>query len=303
MEHGLAVEDRLYALHERLHDGAWSHGPYASLRVCDPKPRHIHKAAIDDRVVHHAIVRVVEPIFDQGFIFDTWSCRTGKGTQAAMFRGHNLLENLARSSRETVWVLQGDIRKYFESVDHDLLKQALFRRIEDKHVRRLLENIIDSFSPGIPLGNFTSQLFANVYLDSFDHFVKEQLGCKTYLRYCDDFLLAHSSRDWLIYCASECEQFLDERLCLTLHPRKLMLRPFHQGIDWLGCVLYPGYRLLRPSTRRRLWKTIDARVRSRLSGSCDDLVFQSTLNSFHGFLKPAWQGDDQERLMVLTRCV
>lgn len=303
MEYGLAIEDRLYAIHERLRAGAWMHGPYTAMRVCDPKPRQIHKASLDDRVVHHAVIRVIEPLFDRGFVFDSWSCRKGKGTQAAMFRGHRLIENLARSSREKVWVLQGDIRKYFASVNHDLLIQALSRRVGDERAQCLLCNIIDSFSPGIPLGNLTSQLFANVYLDPFDHFVKERLGCKTYLRYCDDFLIAHASRDWLIYVASECERFLDERLYLALHPRKLSLRPFHQGIDWLGYVLYPGYRLLRPSTRRRLWRTSDARVRENLAAARGDRLLQSTIDSFYGFLKPAWHTDDQERLMALARVV
>ncbi len=302
-EFSYRLENNLFILHQRLKNGIWRHGRYETFYVCDPKLRKIHKASVSDRIVHHAIARVIEIVFDNSFIFDAWSCRKGKGTHAAVLRCQHQLERLSRNDSRKVWVLQCDIRKYFENINHSILFEAIERKIAESSALELIREVIESFSPGLPLGNLTSQLFANVYLNPFDHFIKERLRAPIYLRYCDDFLLAHSSRDWLLEQIAAIQDFLKTRLALLLHPNKIQLRPFHFGIDWLGYVLFPRYRIVRPRTRKRMWRRIRLVVNEYLSGTCSRQSLSSAFASYAGLLKYGWNNEDRKRLFYLLRCL
>lgn len=262
----LSLEDEIFALHEDLCSGSYEHGTYTSFYVCDPKRRHIHKPSVRDRLLHHAIFRVIEPVFDKSFIFDVWSCRTGKGTHAAIERFQRLAWKLSRNNTRTVWVFKLDIRKFFEEVNQERLIKILEGKIRDVQTMDLLRKIIGSFPKGIPLGNLTSQLFANIYLNPFDQFMKHQLRVRHYLRYCDDMLLFDIRQDYLSELLPKIQRFLLEELSLTLHPKKISLTKYHQGIDVLGYICYPHYRILRVKTQKRIFRRISKKNRSSYFG-------------------------------------
>ena len=298
------LELHIFQLHENLKSGLWKHGNYDSFIVCDPKARQIHKASVIDRIFHHAIVQLIEPIFDRTFIYDSWSCRTGKGTHKAVARLESLLQKLSKNNREEVWILKCDIRKYFQSVDQQILLKLIAKKITDPQLLNILKDIIYSFSPGLPLGNLTSQLFANVYLSPFDHFVKEKLHSPVYLRYCDDFILAHNNKEWLEAQIPVLADFLQKELLhLTLHPHKIHLRPWHWGMDWLGFGVYPDHRVVRHKTLKRFKKNIFKNVNDYLEGKIEYEDIQPVLGSYSGLLDFASEGDYKKRLLALWRCI
>jgi hypothetical protein len=208
-------------------------------------------------VVHHALYNVLAPIFEAAFVFDSYACRKGKGTHAAVDR----FTHLARRHR---YLLECDVCKYFPSIDHEILKGAIARKVKDGDVLWLVERIIDASNPqepvqewfrgddlfgpslrrrGLPLGNQTSQIFANVYLDAFDHWVCEILRPAGYVRYVDDFVLFHDDRAWLAEARERCRERL-AGLRLRLHPRKVVLSRVEDGTRFLGYRVFPGYRRL-----------------------------------------------------------
>lgn len=257
---GMEAEEQLIRLHRDLASGRYAHSPYIHFIVSDPKPRDIHKASVRDRVLHHAIHRVIEPIFEKRFIYDTYSSRKGKGTHRAVKRFEQLAWKLCRNRTRTVWVLQCDVRKFFASIDHTLLLAAVTRAVKDKHLLKLLSDIITSFSStpgtGIPLGNLTSQLFANIFLDPLDQYVKRVLHAPVYLRYADDILLAHTDRYQLLLWHDRIGQFLSVDRKLVIHSHKTTLRKWHQGIDFLGYVSFPTHRVIRTRTKHRLLRRL-----------------------------------------------
>ncbi|MBI5254196.1 hypothetical protein HY932_00195 [Candidatus Falkowbacteria bacterium] len=253
------LEDNIFALHKDLASGAYKHGKYVSFYVCDPKRRHIHKATVRDRVLHRAVVRVIEPIWERTFIFDSWSCRKDKGHHAAIRRFQRFGRSLSQNYTKTLWILKLDIRKFFELVNRDVLLKIVATKICDERLLSLLREIIDSFSPGLPLGNLTSQLFANIYLDRLDRFVKHGLKERGYIRYADDFIIMHTDKDVLRQCLLGIQRFLSEELQLNLHPLKIFLKTYSSGIDFLGYVCFPHFCVLRTKTKRRMLVRINAR--------------------------------------------
>lgn len=184
-----------------------------------------------------------------------------------------------------------------------MLLGSIARRVSEVSTLGLIKQIIESFEPGLPLGNLTSQLFANIYLDPFDHYIKEQLRLFLYARYCDDILLAHASRAELVRALNHIRRFLERRLHLTVHPQKIWLRPFRHGVDWLGYVLYPGYRVLRPCTRARMRRHIRRIVDEYLTGQCSQKLLRSTIVSYDGMVKYGWNGYDRQLLMKLLQSI
>jgi RNA-directed DNA polymerase len=252
------LEDRLFALREELASESYHHDPYKPFTIHDPKQRSIHKATVKDRVVHQALVNVIEPLFEKRFIFDSFSCRLGKGTHAAVDRLRTFLRQASSNNTRTVYALKCDIRKFFASVDHRILLSLIGRVIKDKRTIKLIEGIVGSFSmasaKGLPLGNLTSQLFANVYLHELDCFAKFNLREKYYIRYCDDFMILSESRGHLVELISRLGYFLDSRLSLGLHPKKVFIRSWLQGVDFLGYVLLSHATVIRTKTVRRMLK-------------------------------------------------
>ena len=268
----LRLEDNLFSLRDSLLSGEYRHDPYKPFTIYDPKQRRIHKATVKDRVVHQAIVNVIEPFFESRFIHDSYSCRIGKGTHAAVNRLRIFLRQASRNNTRTIYALKCDVRKFFASVDHRILMSLLERRVADVPTLILLQNIIESFSiadrRGIPLGNLTSQLFANIYLHEFDRYIKTDICQKYYLRYCDDFVVVGENRKDLSAITNDINIFLNRELSLSLHPKKLFIRTWKQGVDFLGYVLFPHATVVRTKTARRLLKRVNEDNISSYLGVC-----------------------------------
>lgn len=293
IEFAFNLENNIFTLHEKLKNFSYQHSNYISFRICDPKPRHIHKAKVCDRVLHHAIVRIIEPIFNKGFIFDSYSSRKGKGTHRAIKKCQQLAWKLSKNDTKTVWALKCDISKFFDSVNHEILLKLLSRKIKDKNLMDLLDKIIRSYSVrknssghcGIPLGNLTSQLFSNVYLNQLDQFVKRNLSEKCYVRYADDFIILSRDKTHLENLIPKLRNFLREDLKLLLHPKKIILKRWNNGIDFLGYNLFPHHIILRTKTKRRILKKIRKNFELILDGSNNAQFFQQSLQSYLGILK------------------
>ena len=269
------LERELYRLQSELQTQTYRPGPYYEFHVYEPKLRKISAAPYRDRVVHHALCNIIEPIFDPTFVFDSYACRKGKGT-------HKAVDRFTEFSRKNTYVLKCDIKKYFPSIDHEILKTLFRRKIRDPEVLWLLDLIVDSSNPqehvreyfegddlltplnrrrGIPIGNLTSQFFANIYLNGFDHFVKENLRCRYYIRYMDDFVVLETDKARLHQVKREMEGYLAQ-LRLKLHAHKCQVFPVKDGTDFLGYQVFPTHRRLRPSSVRR--------ARRRLRGLRED---------------------------------
>jgi len=239
----------------------YEHGSYHSFNISDPKPRTIHKASVKDRLLHHAIYRQLYPFFDKKFIADSYSCRIGKGTHKAIARFQRFFFKVSKNNTRTSWVLKCDIRKFFASIDQDILIEILKKHRLEPEVIELLETIIKSFNSGmpnkgLPLGNLTSQLLVNVYMNEFDQFVKHQLKQKYYIRYADDFVFLSDNKAELEHLIPKIKEFLETKLKLNLHPDKVYIKTFASGVDFLGWVNFPKHRVLRTATRRRVIKRI-----------------------------------------------
>ena len=254
---GRRLFDNIWDLHDSLSNKTYCHGGHSDFYVTDPKRRHIHKASVRDRLIHHAVYRQLYPFFDQTFIADSYSCRLNKGTHRALNRFRNFSYRVSCNNTRTCWVLKCDIRKFFDSIDHKLLCQILNSYIPDEDIRQLLGNIIVSYhtddlvSKGLPLGNLTSQLFANVYMNEFDQWVKHKLKAKYYVRYADDFVILGDSERDIKRLAFPIYVFLKERLKLDLHPEKVFIKTMTSGVDFLGWIHFPDHRILRKTTRHR----------------------------------------------------
>jgi len=253
-------------LHHELSAGTYQHGGYYHIKISDPKPRDIHKASVRDRLVHHALYRQLNLFFDRTFIADSYSCRLEKGTHKAMNRFRAFARQVSQNDTRTCWVLKCDIRKFFASIDHSALLRILRARIADERLLALLVNIIGSFcstcpTPGVghvglPLGNLTSQLLVNIYMNEFDQFVKHKLKAKYYVRYADDFAVLSHDRNHLLKTLSYMKVFLCDRLKLEMHPKKVSIETLAAGVDFLGWVHFPDHRVLRTSTKRRMFRTL-----------------------------------------------
>ena len=253
------LEENIFQLSRDLLDGSYHHGPYSAFMIQDPKQRQIHKATVRDRIVHHAVFAALNPIFEPGFIVHSFSCRRGKGTHKGVDTLERMLRSASRNHTDRCFALKCDIHRFFASVDHGILLALLAQRIEDRAMMELLSLIIEGFcvthGNGIPIGNLTSQLFANVSLHELDHFIKHTLRIKPYIRYTDDFVIVDRDEHLLRSLLIPIEDFLQQRLSLSLHPHKVTIHKYRQGIDFLGYVLLPHYRRLRTKTKRRIFRS------------------------------------------------
>jgi retron-type reverse transcriptase len=258
LKFGANQEKLLLELQNELIDGSYRHGEYREFTVCDSKKRNIKAAPFRDRIVHHAFCNIIEPIFDKGFIYDSYACRKGKGTHKAVLRLKKFLRSAYESESGNImggYVLKCDVSMYFDNVDHGILIRLIGRKIADEKVLNLAHMIIESTctkeGKGIPIGNLTSQLFANIYLNELDQFVKHGLRTMHYLRYMDDFIILSDNKSKLIVEKSQIGDFLQKSLLLTLHPKKTVIHPVWKGVDFLGYVLFENYTRLRKSTITR----------------------------------------------------
>ena len=255
-EFQLHLIDNILSLHLELKNKAYNHGSYLAFNISDPKPRNIHKASVQDRLLHHAIYRILYPYFDKKFIFDSYSCRLNKGTHRALNRFNEFSGKVSRNHTRICYVLKCDVRKFFASIDHDLMNRILSRYIKNKNIGTLLAHIIESFQfslgKGLPLGNLTSQLLVNIYMHEFDLFIKQELKVKYYIRYADDFVILSDDNKYLEEILPKITKFLEEKLKLTLHEDKLRMHTYNNGVDFLGWVHFPYHRVIRTSTKNKI---------------------------------------------------
>ncbi|MBL7044313.1 MAG: group II intron reverse transcriptase domain-containing protein [Pirellulaceae bacterium] len=294
------LERELFALQDALQRRVYRPGDYRSFYIYEPKKRLISAAPYRDRIVHHALTGMLEPVFEPTFISDSYACRKGKGTHAAVDR----CQQFARRFR---YVYKADIRKFFPSMDHDILKQQIARKIKDADVLWLVGRIIDGSNPqedvrhyfpgddlfthserrrGIPIGNQTSQFYANVYLDPLDHFVKERLRFKGYVRYVDDFLLFSDDKRQLAEARCQIADFL-HKLRLQLHCRKNTIFPVQEGIRFLGYRVFPTHRLLVKENVWRFLRRVRCMQKGYSEGNTTLLEIRQRLMSWSGHARQA----------------
>jgi retron-type reverse transcriptase len=291
-------ERELLRLQKELSEGSWKPGEYQTFMVYDPKERMISAAPFRDRVVHHALCNVIEPIFERTFIASSYANRKGKGT-------HRAIEEYQEYARQFPFVLKCDVRKFFPSLDHEILKQEIARKIYCRFTQRLCHAIIDGSNPqtpvhdyfpgddlftphvrrrGLPIGNLTSQFWANVYLNRFDHFVKEQLKVPGYIRYVDDFVLFGESAAQLRGWKQEIERYLGD-LRLSLHPNKTHIHRTVCGVPFLGFRTFPYRRVCLKAkvhrTRRHIRVNVGQLKRRKISPD----RMESSLNSWLGHVR------------------
>jgi len=271
---------------------------YKSFFLRDPKVRHIHKATVKDRVIHHLVSYVLERLFEKTFYAHSYSCRQNKGTHKAVISFVKFARKASHNNTSPLFVLKCDIRKFFASVDQEILLRLLRERIKDPEFIWLLEEVIGSFSSeqtlgplfpakGMPIGNLTSQLFANIYMDPFDQFMKHQLKVKYYIRYADDFIVMSDTKEYLDAVVPQIANFLEQTLKLTLHPNKVSIRSYYLGIDFLGYIIFPHFILPRTKTKRRLLKKIQKKVLQVKSRKSTAEELEQTVNSYLGYLQHA----------------
>ena len=295
---GWNLEANLLALRGELLGGTYTHGPYRKFIVLDSKRREIQAAPFRDRVVHQAMVATLEPIFEKRFIFDSYACRRRKGTHAGIAR-------FERFARVSCYALSMDISKYFASIDHAILFSLLKRKVHDERMLALCRIVIESSEEtpgkGIPIGNLTSQLFANVYLDELDQYIKHVLRVRRYARYMDDFVLLHDDKPYLCELRQRITEFLTARLHLTVHPKKAQIEPVGSGVNFLGLRIFPRHRLLRASTVKRFVARAKAANREGLSEDSlrSWLSWASAANSRGLLVSLAWRLGDP-RIAALT---
>jgi RNA-directed DNA polymerase len=251
----------IIALHRTLVAKTYRHSSYEAFNISDPKPRNIHKASVADRLLHHALYRQLYPFFDRTFISDSFSCRQNKGTHKAMQRFRTMSYKVSKNGTRTVWILKCDIRKFFASVDHSILLNIIKSSIADEQIIELLAEIVGSFHStqkgrGLPLGNLTSQLLVNIYMNEFDQYVKHKLKVRHYIRYADDFVFLSDDKSVLEGILPKISIFLQEKLKLLLHPDKVFIKTLASGVDFLGWVHFPDHRTVRTVTKRRMYKRI-----------------------------------------------
>jgi len=289
-----SLEQNIFQLHYELETKTYKHGPYLGFYISDPKLRHIHKATVRDRVLHHAIFQTLNPLFDPTFISASFSCRLNKGTHKGVIALEKMMRQESKNYTRTCWVLKCDVKKFFDSINHQVLLKLLGNKINDSDTMWLLKEIIGSFSTkksdlftqlGVPIGNLTSQLFANVYMNEFDQFMKHQLKVKHYARYTDDFVIVSTNRKYLSNLLTPIRLFLKNQLTLELHPSKISIRKCSYGVDFLGYTVLPHYRLVRTKTKQRIFKKV-RRNRERLeAGLISQESFEQSLQSYFGVLK------------------
>lgn len=252
--------ENLLKLHHELENLTYQPKPLKKFVIIDPKTRTIHASSFRDRVVYHALVNILEPIFEKIFIYDSYASRINKGTHKALKRfdlfkkkianNGKLVKNPHNNNSVIGYTFKADIRHYFKEVSHEVLLKIIKRKIRDEKVVWLVKRILGNFytkikEKGMPLGNLTSQFFANVYLNELDYFVKHKLKAKYYIRYVDDFVILHSSKKQLELWKEQINKFLKEELKIELHPEKSKIIPLSKGIDFVGFRNFYYFKLLR----------------------------------------------------------
>lgn len=252
------VESNLTLLRTELLFHSYQPKPLETFILRDPKTRKISKSHFRDRVIHHALCNVIEPLFEKTFIYDSYANRIGKGALKALERFEFFARKTSHNHSKTTFVFKADIRHYFETVDHTILLTILKKKIKDQRIIWLIKKILHNYSSkkGMPLGNLTSQFFANVYLNELDQFIKHQIKAKYYIRYVDDFVIIDRSKERLEEYEKKINHFVQHYLSLDLHPDKSKIILLQRGVEFLGFKIFPHHRLLKKRNQRKCKRKI-----------------------------------------------
>ena len=302
------AEENILKLERQLKEHIYRPSRSILFAARKPKLREIFAADFKDRIVHHILVRELEKIWEPVFIHDSYACRYGKGTHKAVIRLQKFLRQISRNGTARAYYIQLDIQSFFTSIDKGILFAFLKKKITDgntlwlletvlfwdctkeyirKGAKELLSNIPFSKSlfnkgnkRGLPIGNLTSQFFANIYLNELDQFIKHNLKAKYYIRYVDDFILLNLEKEKLIEWCNAIENFLIMKLNLKLHPKRRHLQPISNGVDFLGYIVRKDYILVR----RRVINNLRTKLRY-FKGSAEEL--RALISSYLGHFKYA----------------
>lgn len=282
------LEDHILDLHQELYSQTYQHSEYTQFVVQDTKKRIIHKACVKDRIVHQLVFDYVDALFEKKFIYDSYASRKEKGTHRAVKRLQFFCDRTYGSHSKGCWILKCDIKKFFDSVDHDILYTLIKKAIKEKSLLDLIKKIIDSYDTkrgkGLPLGNLTSQIFANIYLHEFDYYAKHQLRIKKYIRFSDDFVVVSDDKEYLQRVRVAFQMFLKYKLKLVLPQEKTSLRKYHWGVDFLGYIVLPNAILPRTRTRRKVLKKIKKMRKEYEMGERSYAQLSQTISSYLGML-------------------
>jgi len=305
------LERNIMALYHELMDGTYQPGTSICFVVTRPKPREVWAADFRDRVVHHLLYNRIADVFHRSFIADSCACIPGRGTLYGAIRLEHKIRSITQNWSKHAYYLKLDLANFFVSIDKNILRDLLAQKITDHWTMRLAETILfhdprqdvrikgtpellalipphkSLFNQpahlGLPIGNLSSQFFANVYLNALDQHIKHRLGARYYIRYVDDMILLHESPQWLNNAAAEIGGFVSSRLALALNPRKTILQPIERGVDFVGQVIKPWRRVLRRNT----FENAIFRLSER---SGED--FFSSANSYLGLLRQSDHSHD-----------
>jgi retron-type reverse transcriptase len=267
------LRENILQLQQELLSQTYRPRPLQTFILRDPKTRTISKSDFRDRVIHHALCNIIEPIFEKQFIYDSYANRKGKGTLKAIQRFDHFKRKASKNGTRACLILKADIRHYFDEVDCTILLNLLRRRITDGRILYLIKTILENYrgtknGRGMPLGNLTSQFFANIYLHELDRFVKHSIKVQYYIRYVDDFVIFGEDCNVLSKYQCEINNFLKQKLSLELHPDKCKVIKLSCGVNFLGFRIFYHHRLLRKVNLRKLWRNL---VKFRELASSGDL--------------------------------
>jgi RNA-directed DNA polymerase len=289
----------LLKLHEELKNQTYYPKLLKTFILRDPKTRKISKSDFRDRIIHHALIRIIEPIFEKRFIYDSCANQIGKGNLFALKRLNLFLRKVTKNNTQNAYCLKADIKHYFQEVNHKILINIIKRKIIDEKVILLITKILENgeYKEGIsmPLGNLTSQFFANVYLSELDYFVKHKLKAKYYIRYVDDFVILHENKEQLEILKIEIDNFLRNNLKIELHPDKSKIIPLSRGIDFVGFRNFYYYKLLRKRNIRK----IKNKIKQYKEGSISEKEILESYQGWNAYAK--WANSYKLRKEMIMR--
>lgn len=271
LNHNKNKEANIMMLQELLTTKTFSTSPYDIFKVYEPKERTVYKLPyFPDRITHHAIMNILEPIFVKTFTADTYSCIKGRGIHRAVYK----LKTALKDSNNTAYCLKLDVTKFYPSIDHQILKELLRKKFKDTELLWLLYEIIDS-APGLPIGNYLSQYLANFYLSYFDHWIKEEMNVKYYFRYADDMIILSSSKEELHYLLTAIKTYLSNNLNLQVKGNHQVFPVSSRGIDFVGYRFFHSHTLIRKSIKKNFARMVKKRPNA------------ASIASYKGWLKHA----------------
>lgn len=316
-----SLEENMFRLRWELNRGVYIPRPYTYFMLHDPKTRAIAAPDFRDRIVQHSLVNLIQPLFEKQFIYDSYACRTNKGTHLAARRLKRFLmaSRSCHGSNTPIYVLQCDIRKFFQSVSWDILLNIIDKTVTCPRTFDLIKTIVTThhslvspkietcpqlslFGPekhtsevsisaeertGLPIGNLTSQLFANIYLDQLDHFIKDRLRVRWYGRYMDDFFVIHHDRTYLKHLCEQINAYLHEELHLSLHPKKLTIKNVTSGVPFVGYRIFYDHVLIRGTTLKRIERNYRSKVKQVKNETMTEQKLSQTRASIVGHFKHA----------------